>query len=105
MQPCIFVHFAKLLLHVSTNLPLFYFKLFLLALSEPIDVYSEWVDACEAVAKNPDPAGGEEEDLSDTEARDQEEEDEDRPTNSRTSSRLPRSQVNDYDDDDDDDLF
>jgi len=30
---------------------------FFQALSEPIDVYCEWVDACEAVAKNEEGAG------------------------------------------------
>jgi transcription elongation factor Elf1 len=31
---------------------------YLPALSEPIDVYCEWVDACEAVAKNESTAAG-----------------------------------------------
>ena len=33
----------------------------LLALSEPVDVYSEWIDACEAANENADKRAGDDE--------------------------------------------
>lgn len=85
--------------------------IFYLALSEPVDVYSEWVDACEAVAKrlangeHPDQDG--ENNLGEGDDGEVEGDYEEEAASSRSKPKPSRSRraAALSDEDDDDDLF